>query len=86
MNRLGHAKAGLALEVYAKADQAKNHDAADIIGEHVFGEMLHVKRTPDTEQPESREITAQIYHLTRDGTGGASKNRTYDLSIISAAL
>jgi hypothetical protein len=70
--------------VYAQADQSKNHGAADIIGEHVFKEMSHVKRTPVTERSENQANEAQIYHLNRDETGGARKNRTFDLSIISA--
>jgi hypothetical protein len=88
--RVGHRRATTTLDIYAKPTAAADRGAAEALGAHFLGSSrvedafqgslrdgcLRRTRTGTPERPKKPPLTGDL-------VGGASKNRTYDLSIIS---
>jgi integrase len=79
--RLGHSSSRMTLDIYARATAKADRKAANAVG--VF--CARRARSAHASNQRVRRPAPKL-PLTRDVSGGASKNRTYDLSIISAAL
>jgi len=79
--RLGHSSARMTLDLYAKVTVEADRSAAERVGK-----LLRPSRTQRARQGAlSQELTSRTDD-EQEQDGGASWNRTSDLSIISAAL
>ena len=100
--RTGHRRATTLLDIYAKPTAPADRSAAEALGTHFFGGRDGGSSAAPESGEDARAINARWRSKTgRDGettassesdrdqgshVGGASWNRTSDLSIISAAL
>ncbi len=80
-SRLGHSSSKVTLDLYARATVDADRQAAVVVGE-----LLRPSRTNRARRPAGARSLEPVTPLHQDEPGGASWNRTSDLSIISAAL
>ncbi len=82
-NRLGHASPQMTLGLYAQATSSGDRSAAKRVGRRLMGAVARDGRAMESEGGQGPD---QEEHPEQGKLGGANKNRTCDLSIISAAL
>jgi integrase len=80
--RLGHASPQMTLGLYAQVTGAGDRNAARRVGRR----LMRVERDGRAMESKPPEEVPGSKRSDQEGSGGARKNRTSDLSIISAAL
>jgi len=80
--RLGHASPQMTLGLYAQATNSGDRSAATKVGHRLMGSIARDGRAMDAE---GNSDDGQAQRPDQEELGGANKNRTCDLSIISSS-